>query len=243
MDDREKKACIDKISHLEQEKKALLEKLASVENIKKTVRRNFRDMSYLLTSIMSLSNSYLGGHVRRVAVLLRLFSEHLNLGNDTIYLYYYSALFHDIGLVGTKEEIILKPETDLDEEERKEFIKHPMVGEKIIGSMYNLKRVALIIRSHHEEYSGGGYPDGLYGDGIPVGSRFLRIVNDYDNMMFKESMKPKAGPPGHRRPVRYRLRPQDSGNLLRFHAVDPYRKSGGSPQYPDKGTETGHDSQ
>lgn len=180
MEDKERETCKQKIADLEKQ-------LAAMDRIKKTVRRNFQDMAYLLTSVMSLSNRYLGGHVRRVGEILRLFAEHLKLGNDTIYLYYYAALFHDIGLIGTAEEIVLKAENDLTEDERGEFIKHPIVGEKILGSMYNLKRVALIIRSHHEEYSGGGYPDGLYGDNIPLGSRFLRVANDYDNMMFKGS--------------------------------------------------------
>lgn len=181
MEDKEREAYQQKIAELKKQ-------LAAMDRIKKTVRRNFQDMAYLLTSIMALSNRYLGGHVRRVGEILKMFTTHLRLGNDTIYLYYYAALFHDIGLVGTDETIVLKQESELTEAERREFIKHPAAGEKIIGSMYNLKRVALIIRSHHEEYSGGGYPDGLYGDNIPVGARFLRVANDYDNMQYKAHM-------------------------------------------------------
>ncbi|MBN2049071.1 MAG: HD domain-containing protein [Spirochaetales bacterium] len=188
MEENERKVFLQKIARLEQEKSALKRQLNSVDRIKRTVRRNFQDLAYLLTSVMSLSNRYMGGHVRRVAEVQRQFCEHLNLGNDTVYLYYYAALFHDIGLIGTGEEIVLKPESELKEPDITAFRRHPVTGEKIVGSMYNLKRVATIIRSHHEEYTGGGYPDGLHGEKIPLGARFLRVANDYDNLQYKSSM-------------------------------------------------------
>ena len=63
------------------------------------------------------------------------------------------------------------------------YLEHPVIGEKLISSVRALGSYGKVVRSHHENYSGFGFPDGLEGDAIPVYARIIRIVNDYDNLI------------------------------------------------------------
>jgi len=108
---------------------------------------------------------------------------------DICYLHYYGALLHDIGLVGKNPRLADTPTEQLADEDLQEYRRHTLNGEHIISSIYNLKRTAAIIRSHHERFDGNGFPDQLGGSAIPYGARVVRIVNDWDNLLYKYGLK------------------------------------------------------
>lgn len=159
---------------------------AQLKAIKGTCRRNFQDMVNLLTSVISLSSPFLGGHLRRVAETSKeLLRKILPEDKETSYAVYYAGLLHDLGLVGMSEEIITAPPGTLPPETLEEYRKHPVRGENIINTVYDFKRIARLIRHHHEDYNGKGYPDQLSGKDIPMGARIIRVVNDFDNRLYK----------------------------------------------------------
>jgi len=168
---------------------ALQEEISRLRGLKKTLRRNFQDMVGLLTSTISQSNNFLGGHIKRVAVLSKAFSEYMRYEKDDVYRIYYGALLHDIGTVGMPDRIISSPESMLTDDEKGLYRKHPLIGERMILSAYDLRATAQIIRHHHEEFSGDGFPDGLAGSEIPIGARITRLSNDYDNFIYKHKIK------------------------------------------------------
>lgn len=168
---------------------SLKEEIQSLRGIKKTLRRNFQDMVGLLTTTISQTNNFLGGHIKRVSVLSKSFAEYMRYDKDIIYRIYYGALLHDIGMVGYPENIISAPVSSLSEADLVLFKKHTLIGEKMISSAYDLRQTALIIRSHHEEFSGDGFPDGIAGSEIPIGARITRLANDYDNFIYKNKIK------------------------------------------------------
>ena len=169
-----------------QKEKYLLEKnLQKSKHTIKTLRRNFQGMVQLLTEAISLDNMFLGSHMKRTAEMTKAFCEFLKLPKDIIYLNYYAALLHDIGLVGSKSELIENSFDDLSDSDKKIFLEHSVLGFEIINSIYSLKRTALIIRSHHENYDGTGFPDKLASGEIPIESRVIHIINDYDMNRFK----------------------------------------------------------
>lgn len=168
---------------------SLKEEIAVLRGLKKTLRRNFQDMVGLLTTTISQSNNFLGGHIKRVSVLSKAFAEYMRYDKDTIYRVYYGALLHDIGLVGFPEKLLISSENSLSEAEQKLFKQHPLIGEKMILSAYDLRQTAQIVRSHHEEFGGDGFPDGLAGSEIPLGARITRLANDYDNFLYKDKIK------------------------------------------------------
>lgn len=173
---------------LQEENKQLKEKAANLKQTVKTLRRNFQGIVQLLTETISLDNRFLGGHLKRSAEMTKAFCEFLKLPKDIIYVNYYAALLHDIGLVGSNSSIIEKTIDNLSDSDRKIFREHPISGFEIINSIYNLKRTATIIRSHHENYDGTGFPDKLVSGEIPKEARVIHIINDYDINKFKLSL-------------------------------------------------------
>lgn len=172
-----------------QQRTLQLEKaVARLKQMSEDRKRNFQDTLVLLTQIMACSNRFLGGHSKRVAELSRMTAEKLVESRDEVEMVYFAALLHDIGLVGAPDTLFSKDPEQFTAREKKAFRKHPLIGEEIIGNVHNLKRLSVIIRSHHEEYSGGGFPDGLNTGNIPLSSRVIRIASDYDHLCFRKGM-------------------------------------------------------
>lgn len=163
----------------------LLEKMTQ---IKKTVRRNFQDMVNLLTSVISLSSPYLGGHLRRVAETGKAMADLLEIPKEDSYAVYYAGLLHDIGLMGLPENLLTSPGGVQSEEAAEIYNNHPQIAADIVNTVYDLRRVGGLIRSHHEDYNGQGFPEGLKGKDIPAGARILRIVNDYDVHLYVDGL-------------------------------------------------------
>ena len=92
-----------------------------------------------------------------------------------------AALLHDIGKVAIPDSILHKP-TKLDASEWALMREHPVIGERMLRAITGLDDVAQIVRHEHERWDGGGYPDGLTSDAIPVGSRILLACDAYNAM-------------------------------------------------------------
>jgi HD-GYP domain-containing protein (c-di-GMP phosphodiesterase class II) len=92
-----------------------------------------------------------------------------------------AALLHDIGKVAIPDHILNKPDK-LDDEEWKLMREHPVIGERILRAIPGMGGVARIVRHEHERFDGGGYPDGLVGDAIPIGSRIILACDTYHAM-------------------------------------------------------------
>ena len=179
------------ISSLKKENAELIKKAANLKNTVKTLRRNFQGIVHLLTETISLDNLFLGSHLNRTAEMTKAFCVYLKLPKDIIYLNYYAALLHDIGLVGTNSSVIECVYDEMTSEDKKIFEEHPVIGFKIINSIYNLKSIASIIKSHHENYDGSGFPDKLASGEIPKEARVIHIINDYDINKFKLALSTK----------------------------------------------------
>lgn len=91
------------------------------------------------------------------------------------------ALLHDVGKIGVPDRILHK-RGDLDRCERSRMRQHPEIGEKIVASLRELRHLAPAVRSAHERWTGGGYPDGLRGNAIPMASRIVFACDAYDAM-------------------------------------------------------------
>lgn len=93
----------------------------------------------------------------------------------------YAGLLHDIGKIAVSDDILLKPGR-LTSEEFDRLRVHPVVGERIVRRMGFLHEEAKLIRHHHERWDGSGYPDGLRGQQIPLGSRLFAVADTLDAM-------------------------------------------------------------
>jgi putative two-component system response regulator len=115
----------------------------------------------------------------------------------------YGGVLHDVGKIGIREDILLKPGV-LTEEERTEMQRHPIIGADILRPLRLGRHVSPIVRAHHERWDGGGYPDGLRGEEIPMGARIVGIVDAHDAMT-------------QDRPYRSRLSDDEALEELRGH--------------------------
>jgi len=104
----------------------------------------------------------------------------------------YSAILHDIGKIHVPDEILMKP-GPLDSEERARMQLHTLAGERIIATNCFFDRARKIARSHHENWDGSGYPDGLSKSDIPIESRIVHIADVYDALTHARVYK-KAWP-------------------------------------------------
>ena len=91
-------------------------------------------------------------------------------------------LLHDIGKIFTPKEILYKP-GPLTDEERDVMRRHPVDGADVLERIAGLRAMADNVRHHHERYDGGGYPDGLKGEAIPLGARIAAVVDAFDAMI------------------------------------------------------------
>jgi HD-GYP domain-containing protein (c-di-GMP phosphodiesterase class II) len=91
------------------------------------------------------------------------------------------ALLHDIGKIGIPEETLHKP-SELSEEEMRLMQEHPEIGARILEPVPYFADLVPLVRSSHERYDGSGYPEGLTGESIPMGSRVIAVCDAFHAM-------------------------------------------------------------
>ena len=99
-----------------------------------------------------------------------------------------AALLHDVGKLAMRDEILQKPGS-LSQQEKAQVQAHPLIGAKIVSRLPQLAGAGSIIAHHHEHFDGGGYPHGLAGDAIPLGSRIIMVSDAFDAMTTYRSYK------------------------------------------------------
>ncbi|MBI4665665.1 MAG: HD domain-containing protein [Nitrospinae bacterium] len=142
-----------------------------------------------LNELMELKDGYTEGHCARVKRWARDVGGALGLKRGEIDEIAIAAMIHDIGKIGAPDEILRKP-SPLTEGEYAVIKTHPALGAKALHSLQWFVPMARIIKHHHERYDGAGYPDGLQGEGIPVGARIVALLDAYDAMTSNRSYRP-----------------------------------------------------
>jgi putative nucleotidyltransferase with HDIG domain len=134
-----------------------------------------------LLAAIDARDHYTGDHSKSVVRLSAKVARRLDLSPREIVESEQVALLHDVGKVAVPDEILQKP-GPLDERERTMIEAHPVVGARIVRSIAGLAHLAPAIRAGHERWDGGGYPDGLAGQDIPIVSRVTFACDAWDAM-------------------------------------------------------------
>ncbi len=163
----------------------------------------------MFSQIMEVFDDDLGGHCRRTAKLaVQLAGRHPGVGDAEIPIIETAALLHDIGMVGIPKSILSKRRTEMVNDERRLYQSHATMGARIIGEIEIMKPAALLVRMHHEQVNGKGFPDGLAGDDIPLGAQLISAASIYDNLIHKGKISLGSIPESLQRIRGYQLSPQ-----------------------------------
>lgn len=134
-----------------------------------------------LALMVEARDAYTQDHCARLADYATALGRVLQLSDEDLQTLARGGYFHDIGKIALPDAILLKP-GDLTPEEYVRVKEHPVVGDRLCGDLRALHRVRPIVRHHHERLDGGGYPDGLSGDAVPLLAQIISIVDLYDAM-------------------------------------------------------------
>jgi putative nucleotidyltransferase with HDIG domain len=124
---------------------------------------------------------YLRHHSERVTSFSLQIAEVMNLNEDDKETIRFGGYLHDIGKIGVRDTVLLKPE-ELSPAEIEEVRLHTVIGDNIMKPLNFFEKEKPLIRNHHERFDGSGYPDGLAGEGIPLIVRVLAVADAYDAM-------------------------------------------------------------
>jgi len=137
------------------------------------------EMMLVLVQALEERDEYTRGHSERVSKLSIAIGEKLGFSSARLTMLSRGALLHDIGKIGIRDELLYKPGS-FTPEERARMNKHPEKGHFIVLNCHLLWDVIPMIRSHHENYDGSGYPDGLKGEEILIEARIVSLADYFD---------------------------------------------------------------
>ena len=143
------------------------------------LRHTFFSAITSLVRTLEARDSYTSGHSLRVCKYAKQLANYIGLDEQDKKRLSLAAKLHDIGKVGLAEGILNKP-AKLSDNEFDQVKEHPVIGERILRPIIRNRVVLSAIRSHHERFGGGGYPDNLRGEEIPFLARMITVADCYD---------------------------------------------------------------
>ena len=159
-----------------------------VEEQSKKLRELFLESLKALAYALEAKDSYTNSHSRHTTEYAVLTALELGLPDEMLEKIRLGGALHDIGKIGVKESVLNKPSA-LTEEEYMHVMRHPVIGEEILKPIIKDREILEIVRHHHERFDGNGLPDGLKGEGIPIGARILAVADAYHTMVSTRSYR------------------------------------------------------
>jgi putative nucleotidyltransferase with HDIG domain len=144
-------------------------------------RELFEQTIGALANAVDARDRYTRGHSQRVSHIAEAMCRVMRLPEQEIEKIKWAGLLHDIGKIGVRDNVLLKP-GPLDKHERFLMNQHPTIGAEIVAPAHQLSPEAPLIRAHHEWFNGSGYPDGVEAFDIPLGARILTVADAYEAM-------------------------------------------------------------
>ncbi len=154
-----------------------------------------KETSDALVAVLKEAQPGLNGHLNEVATLARSVAAHMGMRPAELDEVTRAAQLHDIGKVAVPSDILDK-HGPLDEAEWEFVRQHTLVGDRILSAAPAMSSVAEMVRASHERFDGAGYPDGLAGEGIPLGARIVAVCDAFHAMTggrpYRSAIEPDA---------------------------------------------------
>jgi HD-GYP domain-containing protein (c-di-GMP phosphodiesterase class II) len=155
----------------------------------------YHDLISAIVAAMEARDRYTASHSRRVSDMSEAICRLLCLPGELTDKIHIAADLHDIGKLGITDSVLMR-EGPLNEDEWERMKQHPIIGYDILRKVTSFHDIAILVRHHHERWDGHGYPDGITGLDIPLGSRIIAIADSIDAMMsdrlYRKKMSPEA---------------------------------------------------
>jgi ribonuclease P protein subunit RPR2 len=161
------------------------------------LRRSYKATVRSLSNAVEARDAYTGKHAERVTAYGLEVARVIGMSVEDAPELEFGFLLHDIGKVAIPDAILYKPEA-LSDSERALMEQHPVIGAEIVRGIEFLTGAVPVVRSHHEHWDGGGYPDGLSGEGIPLAARAFAVADVLDALTTDRPYRP-ASPLGEAR--------------------------------------------
>ena len=174
------------LSFLAQSAAHAIENLALYENI----YENLFATLYAFVKAVEARDLYTQQHSSRVTGLSLILGQHLGCSKEELDTLNFAGHLHDIGKIGIRDDILLKPGR-LTSEEFEKIKDHPVIGANILEQLGLWEQERQIIRCHHERFDGSGYPDGIKQQKIPFLARILSVADVYDAMASDRAYRKK----------------------------------------------------
>ena len=190
---------IETINELEKREHILLKSKESFLNMLEDISESYKDLEYLfmglvkaMVNALDAKSPWTRGHSDRVAQIAQEIAKEMNFDEDELKKLRLAGLLHDIGKIGTYDYLLDKP-AKLTNEEFEIVKKHPVQGAEIIKEIKQLREIIPIIRHHHENFNGTGYPDRLRAEEIPFFASILHVADSFDSMTSDRPYRPSPG--------------------------------------------------
>ena len=157
---------------------------ATIRKLRRAAEENnelFLGTARALASAIDAKDPYTRGHSVRVNRYSVILARHMGLDSREIADIHVASLLHDVGKIGVDDAILKKP-GHLTPEEFDIMKTHTVVGANIMAPIGQMRRILPGLRSHHERWKGGGYPDGIQGEQIPLMARIIAVADTFDAM-------------------------------------------------------------
>jgi putative two-component system response regulator len=144
-------------------------------------RRRTSGFLEVLAETIEAQHEFMRGHAQRTSFYAGLLSDRLCLGAREQEHVRLAGFLHDVGKVGVPSELLARAGA-LDPQERRAVERHTVIGVGLVDPLGLPSEVSMAIRHHHEWWDGRGYPDGIYGNQIPIAARIVSVADAYDAM-------------------------------------------------------------
>lgn len=164
--------------------KEVAEKNEALSVLNKELEKNLYNTVRAFSSFVEMLIPSLAGHGRRVGSIARRVAQEMNLPEEEVTQTEIGGLLHDLGKVGLPSKLLeSKTQEGWTAQEKAVFGRHPERGQAAVQFIDKLSHAGILVRCHHEQYDGQGYPDQLSEEEIPLGARIITVADAFDKVV------------------------------------------------------------